>query len=239
MDWNTTDFEKLIPGTTPQLGLDAYEFEKAYSKQGIAYSYEFALLVEQTYRLSQKLGRPISILEVGVGAGRVGAFLYQLPWISNYLGIDTELTCIELCKKRHQNLPVRLQNLLLVSPSQKWDMVIMPYGTFSGIAQNRQEIMFLKMIHHSNYITLIDTMVPEAHGVEGDVVYENDGQELSLLVAYTDCLVSWETYKEWVLRYNNTNKATQITAHYTGYPFIYEGLERQDHQMVIIEKRLS
>lgn len=235
MDWNNTDLEKLAPGTTPQLGLDAYEFEKAYNEKGIAYSHEFALFVKLTNELSVKLGRTISILEVGVGTGRVGAFLHQLPWIDDYLGIDTEPSAIEMCKHRHPKLSVRQQNIFHVKPSERWDVVIIPFGTFSGFNQDWQASLLYKMVHHSTSMVIIDTLLPEAFGSTEDILYKNNGQELGLSIDYIDWFASWRTYTQWIVDYNSHNKQ-KISGRYIEYPFLYQEKERQDHQLVIIEK---
>jgi SAM-dependent methyltransferase len=236
LDWEELSRNpEAVRLTVTQPGLNTLTFEKAYQTAGIAYSFEFALFVQTTYHLSQKLGRNITILEVGVGTGRVGSFLYRLPWVRDYLGIDAEPTSIPRCNERDPNLPVQLVDLLRLSKEKRWDVVMVPFGTFSGVNKLFQEIMFLKILHHANHLVMIDTLIPEAFGSTEDTYYENSGEELGLPIKYIDWFASWRTYTKWVADYNTYNEQ-KISALYIEYPFLYQGKEKQDHQMVIIEK---
>lgn len=232
-----------LTGTTPQYGLPAEEFERAYStRAGIAYAYEFLLLLDKIKTLSERLGRSVSILEIGVGTGRAGAFLAGLPWVSSYLGIDTEPTNIIRCRQKHPELNVCEKNFLLINPDERWDAIVVPYTMFPGISAGRQEAMFLKMLHHGNSdgsIILVDTILPDAHGELEDVHFDNDGQELGLSISYHELFRCLATFRQWINTYNQKQKSGKVS-HFSHveYIFAFPDNETQGvvHHMLCCEK---
>lgn len=225
-------------GTTPQLGLSAEVFEKAYLAAGIAYGYELLVFLKKIKALSEKLGRSVSVLEIGVGTGRVGVFISGLPWVSSYLGIDSESTSIKRCKKKHPHLAVKKANFILIEPSERWDVIVVPYTMFPGIQENRQEIMFLKMLHHGRMI-LVDTILPDAHGETTDVHFDNDGQELGLSFPYHELFRCLGTFKQWVDGYNKSQTSGRITSFsFEEYIFAFphNGTASIAHHMLCLEK---
>lgn len=150
-----------LQGSRTQQGIPVEAFEKGYASAGVTYSYEFALFASITFELYQRLGRKITVLEVGVGTGRLGVFLALLPWVESYLGVEVEEDAFLLCKARHSWLPVELVNFRVFPVERTFDAVFLPYTILQGVEARFQQVNFLKALRQSNYLTLVDVMLPD------------------------------------------------------------------------------
>ncbi|MEY4925805.1 MAG: hypothetical protein RI894_241 [Bacteroidota bacterium] len=85
--------------------VDALPFEQQRSQRG-----EFAQLTQEIARLAAVKGAPISVLDIGVGNGRILRWLFEKPeiWqhIAAYDGTDNSQACIDLTHKTIAELGV-------------------------------------------------------------------------------------------------------------------------------------
>lgn len=71
---------------------------------------EFVALKEVIHELSHRLQRPIRILDIGVGSGRVIQNLHDIPeiwqYVAHYTGTDNAVLCLDLASKMVNTLGI-------------------------------------------------------------------------------------------------------------------------------------
>lgn len=101
---------------------------------------EFVSLKKVIYELSQRFQRPIRILDIGVGSGRIIQNLHDIPeiwqFIGHYTGTDNADLCLELASKMVNDLDINdkvtLLNLDAVALHQltgMYDLIICTWFT--------------------------------------------------------------------------------------------------------------
>lgn len=88
---------------------------------------EFVALKEVIHELAQRLQRPIRILDIGVGSGRIIQNLHDIPemWqlIAHYTGTDNASLCLDLASKMVRNLGINDKVTLLQVDAVALDQV--------------------------------------------------------------------------------------------------------------------
>ncbi len=105
--------------------------------------------VDINYYLNKILDCKGSVLEVGVGTGRI--FREALNKGADIYGIDVSRSMIDILRS---NLPEEHQNRVFVKDARdfnlgvKFDLIVMPFRTFSHFIDTDDQLKVLNNIHH-------------------------------------------------------------------------------------------
>lgn len=92
---------------------------------------EFVALKKVIHEMSQRLGRPLQILDIGVGSGRVIQSLQGIPeiWqlVAQYTGTDNAILCLELAAKMVNELGINDKVTLLNLDAIALDQINITY----------------------------------------------------------------------------------------------------------------
>ncbi len=161
---------------TPQQNMSPEVFLDIMKHQGILHNrtseyLAFKMYIDQ-YRISHN--GPISLLEVGSGLGDIGQHLEGI--VDTYTGIDTNSSFVSYAKTRFPKLSFHLQNFFLLSMTNIYDIVCVPYTLINLFDFQRQEVLIRKAVTHANLV-LIDTILPDTHGIHENVTRVLDESE--------------------------------------------------------------
>lgn len=167
---------RTVTSETPQQNMTPEVFLEIMKHQGVLHNrfaeyFAFKIYIDQ-YRIS-RIG-PVSLLEVGSGLGDIGQHLEGI--VDIYIGIDTNDSFVSYAKARFPKLSFHLQNFFLLRMSNVYDIVCAPYTLVNLFDFRRQEVFIRKAVAHANLV-LIDTILPDTHGVHENVTRELDESE--------------------------------------------------------------
>ena len=108
--------------------------------------------------------KPINILEVGIGNGRLIGLLHDK--VKEYDGIDFSREIIEYCSREYDfsNVTLYNQDLKQCYIDKKYDLIIMPFNVINNFySKNDISEMFthLRELCHKNTLIVIDTINPK------------------------------------------------------------------------------
>lgn len=226
--------QMIRSGEMPQKQISAADFRARYTKGGVDYAREFALFVQLMFELFQKEGRPISVLEIGCGDGRVGGFLAELPFVSTYLGIDTNPSNLGVFRAKHPNVEVKQESFFSLDPTLKFDFICAPYMLLPLFTFLRQEVFLLKAIQHcltKRSMVALDTLVP--FGFKGNQKHSYSDEGLPAPYPRREYYPSLATLQKWI---SSTEKRLRTIT----YPFAFEMLDEEnlavhEHHMLVIQ----
>jgi SAM-dependent methyltransferase len=101
---------------------------------------EFVSLKKVIYELSQRFQRPIRILDIGVGSGRIIQNLHDIPeiwqFVAHYTGTDNADLCLDLASKMVNELDIndkvtllKLDAVALQQLTETYDLIITTWFT--------------------------------------------------------------------------------------------------------------
>jgi len=152
------------------------EMEKIYNNPKL-YINEFANYKDDIYFWPKIIDmyKPNSILEVGIGNGRLINILHNKVKI--YDGVDFSHELINYCKEKFINTNVTLydKNFKEFRPSKKYDLIIFPFNVLNHFYdENDLKDFFttLNKISTNNTIFIIDTINPKLENIKDNYQYK-------------------------------------------------------------------
>ena len=167
---------------------------------------EFIALKEVIFELAVRLQRPIRILDIGVGSGRIIQNLHDIPeiWqqVSHYTGTDNAVLCLDLASKMINDLgindKVTLLNLDAIALQQltgKYDLIITTWFTAGNFYPNDFDFegystatSKLDLTINAKFTTIFSQayslLVPEGEIVLGACYKDNDATRIKQELSY-------------------------------------------------------
>ena len=155
---------------TPQIAMSPRVFRGLMNHQGFTGNRSdeveaFRIHIEEYFRVHERMP---SLLEVGSGLGDMAEHFADIVGEEKYQGIDSNRNFVREAKKRFPHLFFTLQNFFLLEESALYDMVCVPYTLLNLFPFEIQALFILKARNHGK-VVIIDTVLPDVHGVHDDV----------------------------------------------------------------------
>jgi SAM-dependent methyltransferase len=196
---------------------DSVEYPETFAKFYDLIYDKLRTSVDYNYYLDKIIECKGSVLEVGVGTGRI--FKDALKKGADIYGIDVSRTMIDVLRS---NIPEESHNRVFVKDARdfnlgvKFDLIIMPFRTFSHFLDTDDQLKVLNNIHHHlNHEgrLIFDVFNPDLslmkEGLENFTDFEDDyemGKKVKRIVSMETDFAHQIINSKFVFKWDESNK---------------------------------